>query len=148
VPGVGEELPVAWVIDGFHPHNRLHQLRIMVVDMLDEFGLGIGWPGDEDSTGICDGLSDCVQEILILRGVPRSRSVRGFVVNVPGGMVRMQYQLFGCGRAEMKYTRFAMIDPDDRVKVMSAHTEDPFATQRRRCCLWLISPIGNGEATT
>jgi hypothetical protein len=42
-------------------------------------------------------------------------------MNVFGGIVRVQHQLLDIGRAEMEHPRFAMIDPDDGVMVMTAH---------------------------
>ncbi len=30
---IGEELPVAWVIDGFHADNNLHQLGIVLANV-------------------------------------------------------------------------------------------------------------------
>src|SRR5262245_58459551 len=36
--GIGDELRVAWMIDGFHTDDKLHQLGIMLADVLDQLG--------------------------------------------------------------------------------------------------------------
>jgi hypothetical protein len=41
--GIGDKLRVAWMIDGFHADDDVHQLGIVVVNVLDQFGLCIGW---------------------------------------------------------------------------------------------------------
>jgi hypothetical protein len=45
-----------------------------------------------------------------------------FVVDMPGRIVRVNDQLVGFGRAEMKDARLVMIDPDDGVIVL-AHAD-------------------------
>src|ERR1700694_5806731 len=50
--GVSDELRVAWMIDGFHSDDDVHQLWIVVVNVLDQFGLCIGWSGNENRTGV------------------------------------------------------------------------------------------------
>jgi hypothetical protein len=42
--GISDELPVAWMIHGFHTHNNLHQPGIMLADVLDELGLALAGP--------------------------------------------------------------------------------------------------------
>jgi hypothetical protein len=41
---VGDKLRVAWMIDGFDSDDNLHQLGIMLADVLDQLGFGIGRP--------------------------------------------------------------------------------------------------------
>src|SRR5207247_9639690 len=67
---VGDELAVAWMIDGFHADDDLHQPGIMLADVLDQLGLGIGWPRNENRAGVCDRLRDSLKEGVVLRGVP------------------------------------------------------------------------------
>src|SRR5262245_6542227 len=55
-PGVGDELAVAWMIDGLHADDDLHQPGIMLADVLDQLGLGIGRPRNENRAGVCDRL--------------------------------------------------------------------------------------------
>ena len=45
---VGDELPVAWMIDGFDSDDNPHQPGIMLADVLDQLGLGIGGPRNEN----------------------------------------------------------------------------------------------------
>jgi hypothetical protein len=41
--GISDELRVAWVIGGFYADDDAHQLGIVVVNVLDQLGLRIGW---------------------------------------------------------------------------------------------------------
>ena len=66
--GVGDELPVAWMIDGFHTDDNLHQPGIMLADVFDQLGLGIGWSRNENRASGCNRLSDSLKEGVILRG--------------------------------------------------------------------------------
>jgi hypothetical protein len=68
--GVGDELPVAWMIDGFDTDDNPHQLGVMLADVLDQLGLGIGWPRNENRASVCDRLADSLKEGVILRFVP------------------------------------------------------------------------------
>jgi hypothetical protein len=54
---VGNKLRVAWMIDGFHA-DKTHQLRAVLVNVLDQFGLRIARAGDENGACIRDRLSD------------------------------------------------------------------------------------------
>ena len=50
--GIRDELRVAWMIDSFHSDDDVHQLGIVVVNVLDQFGLCIGWSRNENRTGV------------------------------------------------------------------------------------------------
>src|SRR5580700_8550893 len=63
---VGDELRVAWMVDSFHSNDDVHQLGIVVVNVLDQFGLCIGWSGNEDCTGVCNRFSGGVEIVVIL----------------------------------------------------------------------------------
>lgn len=52
--GISDELRVAWMIDGFHTYDHVHQFGIVVVNVLDQFGLCIGWSCNENRTGVCN----------------------------------------------------------------------------------------------
>ncbi len=103
--GVGDELSVAWMIDGLHTDNDLHQLGIVLADVFDQFGLGIGWPGNENRAGIGNRLSDGLEEGVIFRRVPASHGVC-LMMNVAGRMIRVQHQPLDIGRAEMEHACF------------------------------------------
>jgi len=118
--GVGDELPVTWMIDGFHTDDNLHQPGIMLADMLDQLGLGVAWPRDENRAGVCNRVSDTLKEGLIFRCVPASDGV-GPMVDVLGWMVRVQHEPLHIGRVEMEHACFSVIDPDNRMKVVVAH---------------------------
>src|SRR6266446_8648824 len=57
-------------LDGFDSDDNPHQPGVMLADVLDQLGLGIGWPRNENRAGVCDRLSDSLKEGVILRGVP------------------------------------------------------------------------------
>ena len=118
--GKGDELPVARMIDRFHAGNHFHQLRIVLINVLDQFVLSTARPGDENSAGVRDRFGGCVEEIVILGGVPAADGVC-LVVDVPRRVIRVQHQPFDIGRAEMEHAGFTVIDPDDRMIVMRRH---------------------------
>src|SRR5580704_2512775 len=125
------ELGVARVIDAFHPDDLLRQLRIVLADMFDQRGLGVGRAGDEDRARIRDRLRDRVQKGVVFGGVPAADRI-DLVMNVFGGIVRVQHELLDIGRAEMEHPRFAMIDPDDGVMMMMTGHMGSFAQCRMR----------------
>jgi len=130
--GIGDELPVAWMIDGFHTDDNLHQPGVMLADMLDQLGLGIGWSRNENRASSCNRLSDSLKEGVIPRGVPAPDGVC-LVVDVPGWVIRVQNEPFHIGRAEMEHARFMVIDPDDGMKVMAVHGMNPFGDRIPHC---------------
>jgi len=117
---VGDELPVAWMIDGFDSDDNFHQPGIMLADVLDQLGLGIGRPRNKNRAGVCDRLSDRLKEGVILRGVPAPDGVC-LVMDVPGRMIRVQNESLDVRGAEMEHARFMVINPNDRMIVMLAH---------------------------
>jgi len=124
MPRIGDELRVAWMIDGFHADNNLHQLGIVLVNVLDQFGLGIGRPGNKNRAGVGNRCSDCLEKVVILRRVPAADGIC-LVVDVPGRMIRVQHQPFDIRRAEMEHPRFMVIDPNNRVEMLG-HGTSPF----------------------
>jgi len=107
-------------LDGFDSDDNPHQPGVMLADVLDQLGLGIGWPRNENRAGVCDRLSDSLKEGVILRGVPAPDGVC-LMVDVLGRMIRVQHEPFHIGRTEMEHAGFMMIDPNDRMKVMATH---------------------------
>ena len=120
MPGMGDELRVARMIDGFDAGDDLHQSRRVLVDVLDQRVFGIAGPGNQNRAAVGDRSDDGLQEVAILRGVPAAQRVR-LMVNVPRRMIRVQHQPFDVGRTEVEYAGFMVIDPNDRMKVMDRH---------------------------
>jgi hypothetical protein len=114
------ELGVAWVINGLHPDDDLHQFGIMLTDVLVQLRLSISGSRDEHCASIANRLSDCPEEVVIFRAAPAPDGVC-LMVDVAGGMIRVQHELFDIGRAEMEYPCFMVIDPNDGMKVMAVH---------------------------
>ena len=100
------------MVDRLHRRDDADQLRIVVVDVLDEFGLGVRRAGDENRAGVSDGLRNAMKKILILRGVPAADGIR-LVMDMPSRVVGMQHELVDSRQPEMEYARLAVIDPDD-----------------------------------
>ena len=63
--GISDELRVTWMIDGLHSDYHVHQLRIVVMNVLDQLGLCIGWSCNDNRAGVCNRLSDCVKIVVI-----------------------------------------------------------------------------------
>ena len=127
MPGMGDELPIAWMIHGLDAGNNLHQPRGVLVDMLDQRILGIAGPGNEYRAGICDRSNDGLKEIVIFRGVSAADGIR-LVMDVASRMIGVQHQLFYVRRAEMEHAGFVVIDPNDRMKVAAGHGIQSFRT--------------------
>jgi len=108
------------MIDGFHSYYDVHQLGIVVVDVFDQFCLCIGWTRNEDSASVRKRLGDCVEIVMIFRGVSAPDGVR-LVMDVPGRVVRVQDQSFNICRAEMEHARFVVINPNHGMEVMLVH---------------------------
>jgi hypothetical protein len=53
-------------------------------------------------------------------------------MNMPGRVIRMENECFYVRRAEMKYARFMVVEPDDGVKVMLAHGRCPFCRKTKK----------------
>jgi hypothetical protein len=54
MPGVGDELLVAWMIDGLDAGNNLHQPGRVLIDLLDQHVFGIARAGDQNGAGVRD----------------------------------------------------------------------------------------------
>ena len=121
---VGDEFAISRVIDSFHTDDYIHQSGIMFADVLDQLGLGIGRPGNENRASIRDRLSDSLKEGVILRGMTAPDRVR-LMVDVLGRMIRVQHEPFHIGRAETEHPCFMVIDPNDCMKVMTVHGMGP-----------------------
>src|SRR5580700_8293462 len=48
LPRMGDQLPVARMIHGFDADDGLHQQRMMLMNVFDEFGLGVGRSRDQN----------------------------------------------------------------------------------------------------
>jgi hypothetical protein len=118
--GIRDERCVARMIDRFHSDDDRHPLRVVPMNVLDEFGLCAGRPSDENRTGICNRAHDRAKKIVIFRGMSASDGV-SFMMDVSRRMIRMQDESFDVRRAEMENAGFVMINPDDGVMVMVVH---------------------------
>ena len=49
-----DELCVARMVDGFYPHDNVHQIGLMVLNVFDQFGLCIAWSDNKNRTSVCN----------------------------------------------------------------------------------------------
>jgi hypothetical protein len=120
------------MIDGFHPDDDRHPLRIVLVNMLDKFGLGVGRPCYENRTSIRNRIHDCLKIVVIFCGMSASDGV-GLMMDVSRRMIRMQHESFDVRRVEMENAGFVMIDPDDSMLVMVVHDIGTFLGPAALC---------------
>jgi hypothetical protein len=116
-PRVGEQRTVGRMIKRLDRRYARHELRVLVFDMLRKLMLGVRWPGDQNLAGSRQGSNNFMEECLILRGVTAADGVR-LMVDVPRRMLRMHHNPIGLIHVEVKYTRFVVINPDNRMKVL------------------------------
>ena len=90
---IGDKLRIAWMIDGFHTGDRFPQLGIMKMDVFDELGLCIRWPGDEDCARIRDRFSNLIKVVGFRRCVSASDGIC-LVMDVSGRIIRVQDEAF------------------------------------------------------
>ena len=76
------------MIDGLHSSNRLRQLRDMLVNVLDQLGLGVGGTGDQNRAGVRDGLGNGLEILMIRRGMSAADAI-GLMMDVLSRMLRM-----------------------------------------------------------
>ena len=117
---MGDQLRVAWVINRFHPQYELHQLGIVMLDVLDQERLGICRSRDENRPRIRNRFGNRMKKLIAEGIMPAADGVR-LVVNMPGRMIGTQYELVGFRRTEMEYPRLVMIDPDNGMVVWGGH---------------------------
>jgi hypothetical protein len=120
--GKGNEFRVARMIDRFNSDDDVHQLGVVMMNMLDQFCLCIGWSSDEDGASVRNRLGDRVKIVMIFRGVSAPDGV-SFVMDVPDGVVRTQNKSFDVRRAEVEHPRLMVINPNDRMVVVLVHGE-------------------------
>src|SRR5262249_61857972 len=104
------------MVDRLDPLDAAHQRRVVMMDVLDELGLGVGRSRDEDGARIRHGFDHAMVKVLILGRMAAADRVR-LVVKVTGGIVRMKDKLVGVGGVEMKKAGLAMVDPDHGVEM-------------------------------
>jgi hypothetical protein len=119
---VGDELRVAWMIDGLYADNCVHQLRTVLANVPDQFGLFIGRPGDEDGACICNRFGHGLQVGVILGRVSAADRIY-LMVDVPGRVIGMKDEPFHVSRCDMKDPGFTVVDPDDGVIMMRVHVQ-------------------------
>ncbi len=87
--GMRDQFTVRRMIDCFDARDLGLQRWQMKLDMLDEFGLGIGRSRDEHGAGIGNRIGDLGQEFAVLGRMAATYAV-GLVVDMAGWVVRVQ----------------------------------------------------------
>jgi hypothetical protein len=120
------------MIDSFNSGNDLHPTRVVLVNVLDQFGFRVGRTGDENCTGICHGLDDSLEIMVVFRGMSAADAI-GLVMDVLRRMLRMHDKTLDVRQAEMENAGFPVIDLDDGMIVRAGHDFSSFAG---RCAEW------------
>jgi hypothetical protein len=121
---VSDQRTVARMIDRFHAGYGFHFVRLMLVNMLNQLGLGIGRAGDENGIGVREGFGDGAKVLMIRGGVSAPDRI-GLAMDMFGRMVWMDDKPFDIGPVEVENARLLVIDPDDGVMMMSDHVLNP-----------------------
>ena len=100
------------MIDGFNSGNDPHPTRVVLMNVLDQFGFRVCRTGDENCTGICHGLDDSLEIMVVFRSMSAADAI-GLVMDVLRRMLRMHDKTLDVRRAEMENAGFPVIDPDD-----------------------------------
>lgn len=109
-----DEGSVGWVINGLDPSDFFDEARIMPVDVLQQLGLCIRGSSDQNGMSIQDRGCNFVQERLIFGRMAAAYGVR-LVVDVARRVMRMENQPFNVVLVEVKYARFEVINPHNRM---------------------------------
>ncbi|MFZ0654190.1 MAG: hypothetical protein WCC54_20185 [Pseudolabrys sp.] len=117
---MSDKLGIAWMIDRFYPNYCLHHSWIMLMNVLDQLGLGVGWSGNQNRARSCYRFHDGLKVILIFLRMSTPNRV-GFMVDVLGWMVWMQHRSLDIRRGQMENAGFAVVDPNDGMIVRTVH---------------------------
>jgi hypothetical protein len=106
------------VIEGFNGGNPLGKMRLSSLDIGQELSLGICWTRDQYRTGLRDGLSHAFAELLVERHMATIIGIR-LVMNMLVRMGTANDRAIDLRRVELKHLGLAVIDPDERVIVIT-----------------------------
>ena len=129
-PRIRNKLRVARMIDGFDTDDDVHELRNVVMYVVDQLFFCVRRPRNKSLTRVSDRLGGRLQIVGVGRGMPTADAVCS-VVDMPGRMIRAQDEQFNVGCVEMENARLAVINPNDGVKMRFGH-ETPLPKKRRR----------------
>ena len=111
-----QQFTVGGVVHRFDANNARRDCGHVCLEMLEKLELGVGWADDQDFTGICHCVGDCLVVRVILRRPARANNAM-FVMQVLMLRLRMDNTCFGIVRVELDDMRFAVVDPYDKVIV-------------------------------
>jgi hypothetical protein len=111
VPSMIDKLTITRMINRFDSGDSSCQTRTVLFDVLEQFRLCVGRAGDQDHAGIGNRFSHPLEKVVILSSMPTTETI-GFVMQVPGRMIRMDDELVGVRCVEMEHAGFAMIYPN------------------------------------
>ncbi len=117
---MGDERRIAWMVDRFNSRNALRLARVVLMNVLDQLGLGIGRPGDQDHLRIGNRLGNGLEVFTIFGRVSATDTI-GLVMDVSCRVIRTDHQPIHLGRTEMEDAALPVIDPDDSVIMMAGH---------------------------
>jgi len=113
------------MIHRFHAGYGFHLAWLVLVNVLDQLGLGVRRAGDENGIGVGESFDDGMKVLMICSSVTAPDRI-GLVMDVFGRMLWMDDEPLDIGRTEMKNTSLPVVDPDDGEEMMGGHVLSPF----------------------
>ena len=65
---MSDQRAVAGMVDSFHAGHDFHPLRAVLLNVLDQLGLGVCWAGDENGIGVGKRFGDRLK-VFMIRGI-------------------------------------------------------------------------------
>jgi hypothetical protein len=84
------------MIDGLNTDNFGHQFGVVMMNVLYQFSLCIGWSGNQNRTSIFDGIGHGMEKGVILCRMAAADRI-GFMMYMPRRSVWMQNKPFNVG---------------------------------------------------
>src|SRR5882724_4370925 len=111
------------MVHAFNSGDLFGKLRVMDLNVMHQFQLGIGWTNDEDRSRIGNCFGHFMQISLAGFGVAAAHRI-GAMVNVTLWIVGLDHLMVGVIPVEMEYLGFLVVNPDDGME-MGAHLFSP-----------------------
>ena len=116
--GQCDQFAVAGVIETLDSGNALSQMRLRLPDVLGQFGFGACRSRNQYGPGVTQCRSNALEEFLVhsrMAAVARIRLVMNVLIRVFAANTRALH----IRGVELKHPGFAVIDPDQRMVVVS-----------------------------
>ena len=104
------ECAIAWVIEGLDAGNPLAKMRLRLLNIGNELGLGIRRACNKYRAGLGDRLRDALEELVVNRRMAAVTGIR-FMVNMLIGMRTADGCVIDIRSVELKHLGLAVINP-------------------------------------